>query len=581
MSTDGGHDDERPVVSLGFELRGARSAARVRGHGALVTAGSTRDAHVIVDSPEALRDLASAVAAAERVVVASDDQHLAVRISANGFAHVVDAAVAGPILDALRLTEVTAHDLVPLLARCSSCPERIFDTRIAAGLVHHATRVEEPQLDLANCVARFARVILGAAPNDFRGLVRETETVHRLRAVLETEVARLELAKTLDLEHFALPGLVDAVRTGLPIDRAGWSATLATQRARQEALHTSLARVLRTNDLENGRKVCFGLRSLGLDVRGTKAFELFPFNSEPVVADYLEYRRVTAFVNDLGPSVLQHLDADDRVRATYDPVGAATGRVSTRSPNVMGLPRTMRHFVQARPGHVFVDADYSAIELRIIAAKTKDPRLMQAFHEGLDVHRMTAALITGKAYDEITNEERHRAKPVNFGWVFGMSINGFIRNAIESYGITFTRDEATEIRARYFGAYAGIVEWHEMLRRHLDRKVVLATAGRARRVPAATENDRMLPFRILANSPVQGTAANGMKRALGLLARRLPAYDAHIVATVHDQVLVEVKEELAHEVKDLVVATMKEGMQHDIKSVPIEVEAAIKKSWGG
>jgi DNA polymerase-1 len=91
----------------------------------------------------------------------------------------------------------------------------------------------------------------------------------------------------------------------------------------------------------------------------------------------------------------------------------------------------------------------------------------------------------------------------------------------------------------------------------------------------------MLPFRILANSPVQGTAANGMKRALGLLARRLPAYDAHIVATVHDQVLVEVKEELAHEVKDLVVATMKEGMQHDIKSVPIEVEAAIKKSWGG
>jgi DNA polymerase-1 len=233
----------------------------------------------------------------------------------------------------------------------------------------------------------------------------------------------------------------------------------------------------------------------------------------------------------------------------------------------------------APAGSKLVVADYSQIELRAAAAIAGETKMIEAYRRGEDLHRGTAAAVLGKAPDKVTKEDRQLAKAVNFGLLYGQSAPGLVKYAASSYGVTLSEAEAKAIRSRFFGTYVKLRQWHERSRRTADNGVgeVRTALGRRRLIPpSASEWGR---FTALVNTPVQGGCADGMKRAIVLLATKLPP-SAHIISTVHDEIIVETPESEAEEVLQLIKTVMVESMAALYPQVPIEVEAHVCANWG-
>jgi DNA polymerase-1 len=223
---------------------------------------------------------------------------------------------------------------------------------------------------------------------------------------------------------------------------------------------------------------------------------------------------------------------------------------------------------------VFVVADYSMIQLRILADQTQDAAMMAAFRTRADLHRVTAGRTLGRTPEEVTDEERHAGKSENFGFSFGQGARSFVIYALEKFGVLFTLEEAQRHRAAFFETYRGVAEWH-------------ARVGQARPLEVRTASGRLRRFESRdsgycekLNTPIQGTEADGLKRAMTLLHERLPPLGARIVLCVHDEIVVEAPKDTAPEVEEVVRAAMVEGMAEVVKSVPIVVESAVRRTWG-
>jgi DNA polymerase-1 len=222
---------------------------------------------------------------------------------------------------------------------------------------------------------------------------------------------------------------------------------------------------------------------------------------------------------------------------------------------------------------VFVCADYAAIELRVLTQVTGDERLSQVFGDGGDPHRLTASLLIGKSPEDVSKEERQRAKAVNFGFAFGMGPDRFVAYALSDFGVVFSRGEAKRFKTAYLRAYPGVDRWQRETARRRATEVRTAS-GRVRYLP-----DRAKGYTERLNTPVQGTAADGLKAAMFLLAPRLAALGARVVLCVHDELLVEAPVDRAEEVEDVVKEGMQEGMETYVTSVPIVVEPDIRQTW--
>jgi DNA polymerase-1 len=239
------------------------------------------------------------------------------------------------------------------------------------------------------------------------------------------------------------------------------------------------------------------------------------------------------------------------------------------------MPRTaaFRRCFIAPPGSRLVIADYSQIELRVMAELSGDPRMLAAYQAGEDLHRLTAALLLDKAMDHVTRAERQAAKAVNFGLIYAMGVEGLRGYAQHSYGVTLTPEEARSFRERFFAAYGGVAEWQQQIREALPLTESRTLSGRRRQW---TE-----PPGIAAryNTPVQGGAADIIKRALGLLPQALQGTGAVIVGTIHDEILVEVSEDRAPEVASILKMTMEQVGQAYLARVPVVADARMASSW--
>jgi DNA polymerase-1 len=255
------------------------------------------------------------------------------------------------------------------------------------------------------------------------------------------------------------------------------------------------------------------------------------------------------------------------------------------SPNLQQTPHELRAYIKPREGCVLVKADFSQIELRIAAALAKDRRMLQAFREGTDLHRLTASLILSKPIDRVAKEERQLAKALNFGLLYGMGAEGLKTYAATQYGVSLSLERAREYREKFFATYPGLAKWHRDTGRTLREAksrgeggiVVETLAGRKRWVPEDALTAAL-------NTPVQGTGADGLKAAVAVLYKRLLERglwgEVRIVLLVHDEVVVEAPEPLAVVATHLLTEAMREGMEAIVKGVPIEVEAGIYADWG-
>ena len=314
----------------------------------------------------------------------------------------------------------------------------------------------------------------------------------------------------------------------------------------------------------------------------TNADVLEKLKDHPLVADVLTYRQYAKLKSTYADGLLKVIDPDGRIRTSFQMTVTATGRLSSTEPNLQNIPtRTelgskMREMFVAAPGHVLVDADYSQIELRLLAHISGDTAMQQAFLSGADFHTVTAARVFHVPQDQVTHQMRSRAKAVNFGIVYGISAFSL------SQDIGVTVQEAKEYMDRYFATYTGVKQYMtDVVDKAREQGYVETLWHRRRALPelkSSNFNMRSFGERVALNMPIQGTAADIMKLAMVAVAGRLRAEqpDAHLVLQVHDELIVECPAAEAEAVARLLEEEM-ENVVH--LSVPLTAQAHWGKNW--
>ena len=271
-----------------------------------------------------------------------------------------------------------------------------------------------------------------------------------------------------------------------------------------------------------------------------------------------------------------------RVHTSYNQTGAATGRLSSSDPNLQNIPvrseegRRIRQAFIAEKGNCLVSADYSQIELRIMAHLSQDKSLLKAFDEGVDVHRATAAEVFGITLDDVENEQRRAAKAINFGLIYGMSAFGLAKQ------LGIGRYEAQDYVDLYFERYPGVKNYMDTTRELAREQGFVETVfGRRLYLPeinARNAQRRQYAERTAINAPMQGTAADIIKRAMISVdvALQKSGLDARVVMQVHDELVVEVAEKQAHELAELLKSKMEQAAS---LSVALVVETGIGPNW--
>jgi DNA polymerase I-like protein with 3'-5' exonuclease and polymerase domains len=307
----------------------------------------------------------------------------------------------------------------------------------------------------------------------------------------------------------------------------------------------------------------------------------------PAVRPLLDIKRLEKLLSSFGPSLRGAVHPiTGRVHANYQVAGAKSGRWSCRSPNLQQIPGGrlapgFRSVFKAPPGRLLIGADYSQMEMRAAAEISGDPALKQIYKSGLDIHRITAAAMAGVTEDEVTKEQRSRAKPVNFGSIYGMGAAGLAVAAWNGYRVEMTRTEAARALAAFFRKFHRLQEW---MRSHADkcqqRHRIAIGAGRV-------VEDAWEPYGIrytqCCNLPVQGACADAMMRAVKGVHSRIHTeqMDAVIVAQIHDEVLLEVTEQDAAVTQTILEEEMVAAFVATFPDAPVLglVEVKAGPSW--
>lgn len=302
----------------------------------------------------------------------------------------------------------------------------------------------------------------------------------------------------------------------------------------------------------------------------------------PVVAKILEYRQYTKLKSTYADGLANYIQDDGRIHGKFNQTITATGRISSTEPNLQNIPvrmelgRLIRKVFIPEEGYRFVDADYSQIELRVLAHCSGDEHLIQAYKEQSDIHRITASQVFHIPFDEVTPQQRRNAKAVNFGIVYGISSFGL------SQDLSITRKEAAKYIDDYFATYPGIKTFLDHAVTHAKEEGYVVTLfGRRRPVPELSSSNfmqRSFGERVAMNSPIQGAAADIIKIAMIRVNQRLKdqKMKSRLVLQVHDELLIEAYEPELDEVQNI----LKEEMEHAAElKVPLEIDMHTGDNW--
>lgn len=302
----------------------------------------------------------------------------------------------------------------------------------------------------------------------------------------------------------------------------------------------------------------------------------------PLVSKILEYRQLTKLKSTYADGLANYIEEDGRIHSNFNQTITATGRISSTEPNLQNIPirmelgRQIRKVFIPKEGCVLIDADYSQIELRVLAHMSGDANLIAAYREAQDIHRMTASQVFHVPFDEVTPLQRRNAKAVNFGIVYGISSFGL------SQDLSITRKEASEYIERYFETYPGIKEFLDKLVEDGKKQGYVTTMfGRRRPVPELSSSNfmqRSFGERVAMNSPIQGTAADIIKIAMirvneGLKSQGLKS---RLILQVHDELLIEAWEEEVERVEALLEREMEQAADLAVK---LEIDMKHGKDW--
>ena len=416
----------------------------------------------------------------------------------------------------------------------------------------------------------------------------------------ERLIERLKSDSLIDcarLEFECVMTVVDMELTGFYMHKDRWLEQLGIVEKRRAELAGELQNVLAEEssqgtlfggpqrdeiNLDSSQQLTRALERLGISLPdSTRNWKLQPLAAEyPVIATLLEYRTVQKALTSYGQNMIELINpTTGRLHADFRQIGAPTGRFSCTNPNIQQVPHAVEYrrcFSGHPAGRKLVIADYSQIELRILAEFSGDRGFINAFNSGADLHRVTAAEVFNVALDQVTREQRDFAKRLNFGVVYGIGAQRF------SIMTGLSVPEAENVLRKYFATYRQLDTYlHEAANRAVNERQARTGSGRLVRF-RYDEQDRQqisMTKRNGKNTPIQGTSADILKRALRLLKDELRGTNAQIVNIIHDEIVVEADADEAEAVAQKVERAMCAAGEEYVKTVPVKVETEIADEW--
>jgi DNA polymerase-1 len=421
---------------------------------------------------------------------------------------------------------------------------------------------------------------------------KDAELMLPLERILSLKIEALKLQEVARLEFDCVLPLAAMELAGMAINQECWRRLAAAVSLTHDALSAELKHDLAEGalqpslfgdpeiNLDSPSQVIEVLGRLGIKVEGTRNWQLQSVaNDHPVIAKLLEYRAVQKAVTSYGLPLLGHIHPlTGRLHPDFRQIGAIGGRMSCSDPNLQQVPNTpeYRSCFSAPPGRKLVIADYSQIEIRILADWSQDVSLVKALVSGEDLHCVTASQMFGIALDQVTKDQRAAAKQLNYGIMYGLGAQGL------SARIGCSLAEGEGLLRKYFEAYSGMAAWlTEAADRAIRERVSRTRSGRII-IFEFDPNDRSQVAanqRFGKNSPIQGTSADMIKRALTRLHDALKPIDAKIVNCIHDEIVVEAAEGESEECEILMRHEMADAGREFIRSVPVIVDTKIADAW--
>lgn len=325
-----------------------------------------------------------------------------------------------------------------------------------------------------------------------------------------------------------------------------------------------------------------GLKKTSTGARSTKESELFKLKDEHQIIDYvLQYREIQKLLTTYIDNIPKLVDKNNYLHSSLNQTGTTTGRMSSNDPNMQNIPvkdSVIRAGFIASPGHVWLAADYSQIEMRILALLSKDENLIKILKEEKDIHQSVASFVFGVKEDNVTKEMRRQAKVINFGIIYGMGVNALKSN------LGGSREQAQKFYDDYFKAFPTIKKYFDDVISEAYTKGYTKTYFGRRRYFLDLKSK--LPYiraqaeRMAMNAPIQGTAADVVKLAIININNRLIKEKlinkVHLLLQVHDELIYEIDEKIVNKVKNII----KEEMEQVLEDIPLVVNISVGKNWG-
>ena len=409
------------------------------------------------------------------------------------------------------------------------------------------------------------------------------------------QLKKLGLEKVFSTEMSCIPATVWLELSGTLIDLDGVKKLEKETRGKLELSRLNVLTILKESgyrnldlegmpavNLNSPDKLLKALKAIGLDLASTNVSTLSAMK-HPVGRALKEYRKHQKLLNTFLEKLPKHINpASGRIHANFNQYGTLPGRFSCSRPNLQQLPRdnNIRAMFKGNNGSKIITADYSQIELRILAEVSKEPKVIELFNSGGDLHKLTASLIFNKQIDQVSKEERNIAKTINFGISYGMG-GGRLQANLKDNGIEISLDEARKYIDTFFKNYPKVKAYLDDAGRSAVRNNQIRNiAGRLIKYrPATNESERADIMREGKNNPIQSLNADILKTAMGRLYHKLKTHEARLINIVHDELVFEVPGEHAETLSLIVKEEMEAAGREYLKSVPVIAEVKMGNVW--
>lgn len=422
----------------------------------------------------------------------------------------------------------------------------------------------------------------------------DAQVLLALREKMQLKLEELSLTEVAQLEFDCVNPVAAMQLAGIYLDADCWREQVAATQTEYNEVAAKLRRELSVGlpqmslfeeatssiNLDSPAQIKDALNRLGIQVDSTSEWRLHNLAAEyPVIELLLKYRGLSKSLSTYGLSLLDYINpVSGRIHANFRQIGTPTGRMGCGSPGLHQVPNEpkYRQCFRAPAGRKLVIADFSQIEMRILAEFSGDEALLAAFNSGADLHRSTYSQMLGTPLEEVTSEQRSQAKGLNFGLVYGMGAEGLANK------INCTVPEAEKLIEKYFAAYPGVARWlNEAANTAVNERQSRSASGRLWKFSFDIKDRSQLGAlkRVGKNAPIQGTGSDLFKRAMILIDAALQNFDAQIVHCIHDEFVVECDAKIVEEIASIVSAQMVAAGKEYLPRVPVVAESKVADVW--